>query len=145
MRTKLHLPRHTTIVAYLALFVALGGTSYALTVHREDVPKNELTGADIKNLKAVDFKGGDVPNDATIAVSNPVSAPANVRTTATAVCPPDTVATGGGYSGTDGIKDAVTISIPSAAPSGNGQQGWLVQVYSDTALTLNAFAVCITS
>ena len=44
-------PSHTTVVAYLGLFVALGGTAYAVnTIGSDDVIDDSLTSADIKNL-----------------------------------------------------------------------------------------------
>jgi hypothetical protein len=63
-----HRPSHATVVAYLALFVALGGSSYAaLKVTGRNVPKDALTGADIKNLTGKDVRnnsltGADVKN-----------------------------------------------------------------------------------
>jgi hypothetical protein len=48
-------PSHATVVAYLALFVALGGSSYAaLKITSRNVPKDALTGADIKKLTGRD-------------------------------------------------------------------------------------------
>lgn len=65
---------YANVVATLALFVALGGSSYAaLTITSRDVKNNSLTGADIKNssltggdikdrsLRPGDFRAGDVP------------------------------------------------------------------------------------
>lgn len=50
-------PSHATVVAYLALFVALGGSSYAaLKVTGRNVPKDALSGADIKNLTGRDVR-----------------------------------------------------------------------------------------
>jgi hypothetical protein len=43
-------PNHATVVAYLALFVALGGTSYAaLRITGKQVKDSSLTGRDVKN------------------------------------------------------------------------------------------------
>src|SRR5206468_2752845 len=43
-------PSHATVVAYLALFVALGGSSYAaITVTGKNVKNSSLTGKDVKN------------------------------------------------------------------------------------------------
>lgn len=66
--------RHATVVAYLALFVAVGGTSYAaLTITGKnvkdsslsglDIKNSTLTGADVKNrsLRARDFRAGQLP------------------------------------------------------------------------------------
>ena len=64
----------SNVVAYLALFVALGGTSYAaVQVTGRNVADSSLTGADLKNnsvtgkdvknrsLQAADFAGGQLP------------------------------------------------------------------------------------
>jgi hypothetical protein len=67
------LPRHSTIAAYLALFLALGGTSYAVaTLPRDSVGAKELRkgavrSADVKNrsLKRIDFKSGSLPTGQT--------------------------------------------------------------------------------
>jgi len=69
-----HRPRHATIVAYVALFVALGGSSYAaLKVTGKNVKDGSLTGLDIKNesltgkdvrngsLQSGDFAPGQLP------------------------------------------------------------------------------------
>lgn len=67
-------PQPATLISLIALFVALGGTSYAaLSVTGKNVKNNSLTGADIKNssitgtdvknrsLRAVDFRAGELP------------------------------------------------------------------------------------
>ena len=77
-------PKYANVTATLALFVALGGTSYAAaTISGSDVQNGSLTGADVRNeslksrdvdngsltgsdlkngsLRAADFKAGDLP------------------------------------------------------------------------------------
>jgi hypothetical protein len=69
-------PRHATIVAYLALFVALGGTSYAAikpsigstqiinnSVRSKDIRNNEIRSTDVRDgsLLATDFRAGQLP------------------------------------------------------------------------------------
>ena len=67
-------PQPATVISLVALFVALGGTSYAaLSVTGKNVKNSSLTGADIKNssitgtdvknrsLRAVDFRAGELP------------------------------------------------------------------------------------
>lgn len=67
-------PSHATIVSYVALFVALGGTSYAaVTVTGKQVKNSSLTGSDLRDasvtgrdvkngsLRANDFKAGELP------------------------------------------------------------------------------------
>jgi hypothetical protein len=69
-------PGHGTVVAYLALFIALGGSSYAaVRVTTRNVPANALTGADIKNLTGKDVTNNsltraDVKNLGTGDVAN---------------------------------------------------------------------------
>ncbi len=50
-------PSPALIISLVALFAALGGTAYALTITGANVPNNSLTGADIR-----DVKGGDIRN-----------------------------------------------------------------------------------
>jgi hypothetical protein len=62
-------PSHTTVVAYLALFVALGGSSYAAVtlkrnaVKNRHIAKNAVTAPKVKNasLLAQDFAPGQLP------------------------------------------------------------------------------------
>ena len=50
MKVPMKRPGHATVVAYLALFVALGGTGYAAaTIGSAEVIDNSLTSKDIKN------------------------------------------------------------------------------------------------
>lgn len=71
-------PSPATVLSLLALFVALGGTSYAaITVTGKNVKNSSLTGADVKNgsltnadvkarsLRASAFRAGDLPRGAT--------------------------------------------------------------------------------
>ena len=83
-KLRSHRPSHAVVVAYLALFVALGGSSYAAIVVTgknvkdssltgRDVKDSSLTGRDVKNsslttldvrdesLLAGDFKPGQLP------------------------------------------------------------------------------------
>ncbi len=59
---------YANVMATIAVFIALGGTSYAaLQITSRNVPKDALTGADIKNLTGADVRnntltGADVRN-----------------------------------------------------------------------------------
>ena len=58
-------PKYANVTATLALFVALGGTSYAAaTISGSDVRNGSLTGSDIKNesLKSRDVDNGSLTN-----------------------------------------------------------------------------------
>ena len=62
--TRGRLPSHSTVVAYLALFVALGGTAFAATrITGRDVVNNSLSSVDIRDrsLLARDFRAGQLP------------------------------------------------------------------------------------
>jgi hypothetical protein len=53
-------PGHATVVAYLALFIALGGSSYAaVKITGRQVRDSSLTGRDVRNesLTGKDVKG----------------------------------------------------------------------------------------
>jgi hypothetical protein len=67
---------YANVMATFAVFIALGGSSYAaLRVTGRDVPKNALTGADIKNLTGKDVRnnsltGADVKRLTSADVTN---------------------------------------------------------------------------
>ncbi len=61
-------PSPALIISCVALFAALGGTAYALTITGANVRNNSLTGADIRDVKAGDIRnytlhGRDVKRD----------------------------------------------------------------------------------
>lgn len=66
---------HSTITAYLALFLALGGTSYAVvnlprnSVGASELRANAVRSSDVKNrsLKAIDFQRGSLLRSPTSA------------------------------------------------------------------------------
>ena len=67
--THFHRPSPAMLVAFVALLMAVGGTSYAAitlpanSVGTKQIKKNAVTGAKVKNrsLKAVDFALGQLP------------------------------------------------------------------------------------
>jgi hypothetical protein len=73
MRPRFRRPSHGTVAAYAALFVALGGTSYAAitlpsnSVGSTQIKKNAVTSSKVKNhsLLAADFASGELPRGAT--------------------------------------------------------------------------------
>jgi hypothetical protein len=78
MKLRLSRPRHSTIAAYLALFVAMGGTGYAAShlpknsVGTRQLKKNAVTGAKVKprTLRASDVKAGEFATPANLAHIN---------------------------------------------------------------------------
>jgi hypothetical protein len=63
------MPKHSTVVAYMALFIALGGTSYAAvklpknSVGSTQIKANAVSSGKVKNgsLRKSDFKASDLP------------------------------------------------------------------------------------
>jgi hypothetical protein len=68
MRSVLRRPSPATVISLIALFVALGGTSYAaISISGKNVKNGSLSGADVKNNSltgkdVTSLKGGDVKN-----------------------------------------------------------------------------------
>lgn len=61
MLSRLRRPTHATLVAYLALFVALGGSSYAaIRVGSKQIRNNSVRSADLRNN---DIRGRDIRNN----------------------------------------------------------------------------------
>lgn len=59
-KLRLHHPGHGTVVAYIALFVALGGTSYGVatgSINSREIKNNNVRGKDIRRATV---KGSDV-------------------------------------------------------------------------------------
>jgi hypothetical protein len=142
---------HQHHVALIALFVALGGTSYAAatgsidsreiknnSVRSGDVRNNSLTSSDVKNssLQAKDFKAGQLPQGprgapgATNVVTRSSTATVPASTSGTTnhftPCAAGERATGGGYRWVLGpvSGDRVDMLYPTnanGAPSANGQ------------------------
>jgi hypothetical protein len=156
-------PRHATVVAYLALFLALTGSGYAalsitgrdvqdgsltgrdignnsLTggdlrgISGRDVRNDSLTGADLTNLRRGDFVSGEL-TPTTQIVQTTVTVPSNGAAFGLASCPSDQVVTGGGFNGD--LAGNVAGSLPA------GPADWGVQVINaPPGLTFQVYAVC---
>lgn len=145
-------------IAYLALFIALSGTSYAATqlpaksVGAKQLKANAVTTAKVKdgNLTAKDFKAGQLPAGAT-GPAGPAGPAGGAAVVARARFTGDQVGTsvfspvpltGGGYTQAanelDQFYAVATIDVPgSAACSATTQEARLtVQVGSLSVLTL---------
>ena len=99
-RMKLNPPSHTTVVAYLALFVALGGSAYAAShlgknsVGTKQLTKNAVTTAKIKKeaVTAAKVKKGALTGtqiNASTLGTVPSAQNAQVAQTANALPPPE--------------------------------------------------------
>jgi hypothetical protein len=163
-KLRAYRPSHATVVAYLALFVALGGSSYAAVtitgrdvrdgsltgrdirnnsltgrdvrdITGRDVRNNSLTGADVARLRRGDFLRGQLTPDTQIVRQN-VTAPASGGGVGFAACPPGSVVTGGGYQGA--LARNVQASFPLGTPA-----GWVVNFTGvGPGSTFLVYAVC---
>jgi hypothetical protein len=131
----MHLPRHSTVAAYAALFVALGGTSYAAI----KLPANSVGS---RETGPAGPQGA--PGVAQIVVREAVSADvtANHDGVARALCQPgERVLGGGGRFTAAGQAGAImTSTLPTDSPD----QGWGVTYTNNGPATgqVHAFAVC---
>ena len=142
---------YANVIATLALFVALGGSSYAaLKITGRDVKNNSLTGRDVRSLTTKDVKNGSllkadfapgqtpgspgyairVSPGGTVVCEGSCGGPHTVRNHVD--CEPGERATGGGVSVTQPNQDApqstgdavVTESIPLPDSSQQTPVGW---------------------
>jgi hypothetical protein len=133
---KIRRPSHATVVAYLALLTALGGSAYAASkVGTSDLKANAVTSPKIDRgaVRAADVKRLVVRQQA-----QPVSAGA--RGTAIANCREhEQVVSGGGSWGVLGSGN--TPAIVGSSPAG---QGWSVDGEPPPVdNTLIAYAICL--
>jgi hypothetical protein len=148
-------PSPPMVVAFVALMVALAGTSYAAiqlpanSVGTKQLKKNAVTGKKVKNrsLKAVDFATGQLPagpkgdqGPAGPAGATNVTvregAPGVNRSNAS--CQPGERAVGGGGTTSNGVLDE---SKPT--PTGGTPTGWTATAYDGMSTAdVQAFVVC---
>ena len=112
-------PTHATVVAYLALFIALGGSAYAVTtgsIGTRELRNNDVRGKDLRNRTV---HGRDV-NQRSLAYAKPYivsefrqSFPPGAGREVVALCKRGDVALSGG---TDDVLDRVTGSVSVARP-----------------------------
>ena len=140
-RIGYRMPSPAMMVAFLALLVALGGTSYAAitlpanSVGTKQLKKNAVTGKKVKNrsLKAIDFATGQLPagpkgDQGAQGIQGPPGPAGATNVTArvsneglgvtTASCDTGERAVGGGALSSDGYLVAVGPNVTSGTPTG---------------------------
>ena len=131
-------PSPATVLAFLALLVALGGTSYAAitlpanSVGTKQLKKNAVTGNKVKNrsLKAADFAAGQLPQgpkgDQGPAGATNVTVREGPAATnrSDASCQPGERAVGGGAKTSNGLLDETKPTPSSGTPT-----GWTATAY----------------
>ncbi len=152
-RLRLKAPSPALIISLIALFAALGGTSYAALANGS-VGTAQLKNKAVTNAKLAPLSVGyaKIINGAVglskLGVSTPtasVTVPALRRGSITAACPSGTVVLdgGGGFTGT-----TVPVNQPNGTlqmSNASGTSGWLIQGFNNatSSQTLVARAVCI--
>ena len=138
-------PSPAMLVALVALFVALGGSAYALTVTGKIVKNNSLTSKDVKNksLLGKDFKAGQLPAGKNGATSVVVRS-AGFTTTGSVGCDPGETATGGGVASNDTVDSFVITSRP--AQTSGKPTAWFGEVRNKNDATIpepgTAYVLC---
>jgi hypothetical protein len=157
---------HGTVVAYLALFVALGGSSYAAVaitgrdvrdgsltgrdirnnsltgrdvrgITGRDVRNNSLTGADVARLRRADFVPGALTPTSHFVVENDSVGPDGSGVTEVD-CPAGQVVTGGGFSGN---VQQITGHLAASHPV--SPAGWFIEIFgAPPGAFYQAYAVC---
>jgi hypothetical protein len=142
-----HLRRHG--VAYLALFVALSGTSYAAVATR--LPANSVGTAQVINhsLLKKDFKAGQLPRGArgpagargAVGAAGPVG-PAGPAGAAGAQGPPGPVSLTYAFSADTALPDLSQVDAVATCPAGMVVTGGgAITDSTSTAVTINSSAI----
>jgi hypothetical protein len=142
-----HLRRN--FVAYVALLLALSGTSYAAATKL--IPANSVGTRQVINhsLRSVDFRRGTLPGKLVVTETSaekevaPYAASGTVELTV--VCPRGQVAVGGGWKFSDARQEIFNADILASRRVPNG---WLVKaaLFQGTGppiTTLTAYAYCV--
>jgi hypothetical protein len=139
--TRFGRPSPAMVLAFVALLVALGGTSYAAiqlpanSVGAKQMKKNAVNSAKVKNgsLKAADFATGQLPaTHVTVREGTPAMNRAN------AGCQPGERAVGGGAATSTGLLDETRPTPSSGTPT-----GWTATAYDGSGTAdVQVWVVC---
>jgi len=166
-RSPRHRPQPALVISLVALFVALGGTSYAaVSITGSNVRNGSLSGADIKNgsIRGTDVRNGsltagDLTPTTAASLRGPTGATGATGATGTfgavttrfqeyksgppvtASCLSGEVAVGGGVNSSQ-ISSWVRVSAPT--PTGGTPTGWQGQAVnaSNLAAPATVYVIC---
>jgi hypothetical protein len=145
-------PSPPMVVAFVALLVALAGTSYAAiqlpanSVGTKQLKKNAVTGKKVKNrsLKAADFATGQLPRGEQGPAGPAGATNVTVREGAPGVnrsnasCQPGERAVGGGATTSNGVLDESKPTPTAGTPT-----GWTATAYDGmSSADVQTFVVC---
>ena len=143
---------HATVVAYLALFVALGGGAYAAAeIGSADIVDGSVTSADVKNrtLSTKDLSAKALQDirslDVVVRPGPPITVGPGENASTSADCRPGERLVGGGGSATPG--SVLQDSVPdSTGGIGRPATRWTVtfqRIRTSGISSALAFAVCV--
>jgi hypothetical protein len=133
MKRRLRAPSPAFVISLVALFVALGGTTYAAT----SLPKNSVGTKQIKNNAVTSKKIARGAIGLQTVKSSQVNIGPDQQNGASANCPAGTKALSGGWDSAGGNFE-VRRSEPTSANA-----GWQVIVVNNSLTTLlTVYAVC---
>ena len=143
MQQRLGAHVRQNLIAYIALFVAIGGTSYAAaTITGRDIKNSSLTGVDVRNgtLLKKDFKKGSLPRGATGA-QGPAGPTGAAGLPGTPGATGATGSTGGagatgatGATGPTGVTGTTGTTGTTGATGATGESG-SARAYASVAVT----------
>lgn len=129
---KLKRPSHATIVAYLALFTALGGSAYAAaTIGSAEIKNNSIRSRDVRNqtLTGKDINERSLQSTPRLYRKDVTARPAPRRVVVIALCDRGDLAVSGGARG---ATRAITLSGEGPLPNFTG---WAADFDGTPAIT----------
>lgn len=142
MKSKLRPPSPTTVIAVLALFVALSGTAYGVarnSVHSADIASNAVRARDLGPMKLRPGKIRDVDPEAGDGKFNFASGKARCRRG-------EQLITGGLRSRRTPVEGPIRIAMVDSGPV-TRDQSWFVTMHSDLGgaarRQFTVFAYCL--
>ena len=157
-RRRIRAPGHATVVAYLALFIALGGTAYAVnTVRSEDIVDGQVRNADLAKGAVTSSKiargavGARQLAKVTVQKEISTSVEQGHVVGKAAYCPSKEKAIAGGTSPAGSATVLVSRPVKSGGSSkgpvsGEGLRGWfglIRQNGNSTTDAVQVWVVCV--
>jgi len=134
---------YANVLATIAVFIALGGTSYAVTVTGDDVPNGSLTGKDIAKNSLQDADINGLGGDVLIRAGTPATGSPAAVGVAECNTGEELVSGGYGLGGPGPTLPTVLFNQPRGNP-GQSPNAWeVVAAHPGSTVTVYPFALCV--